>query len=123
MNQYSCKLLFQWNPCRDGEEYRKRRVCEERIYTYMANTPEEALAKAKKSGNDGCFDHEVEDGHVYFQFVGVLEIIGLIDNDKGSEVWYEIVERVVQDEKLDHLIPQEEELVLFRKNKKKLMPW
>jgi len=55
MNQYSCKLLFQWNPCRDGEEYRKRRVCEERIYTYMANTPEEALAKAKKSGNDGCF--------------------------------------------------------------------
>jgi len=33
MRNYSSKLLFQWNPIKNGKEYRKKRVCEERIYT------------------------------------------------------------------------------------------
>ena len=124
MKSYSCKLLFQWNPYRDGKEYRKRRVCEERIYTYVASTSDEALAKAQKIGEEGCFDHQIEDGQVYFQFVGIIDLIELIDNDEDSEVWYEIVERRVKDGELDHLIPQKEELALFKtKYKKKLIPW
>ena len=124
MNKYSCKLLFQWNPSKDGKEYRKRRVCEERIYTYNAKTSEEALVKAKKLGDEGCFSQETEVGYVDFQFVGILDLIQLIDDDDDSEVWYEIVERNIKEGKLTHLIPQEEELALFKTDyKKKLSPW
>jgi hypothetical protein len=47
---YSAKLLFQWNAFKDGKAYRKRRVCEERIYRLEAQSAKTALAKAKKIG-------------------------------------------------------------------------
>ena len=50
MGQYSAKLLFQWRPVRNGRS-RKRRVCEERIVTFAARSPEAALRKANRHGS------------------------------------------------------------------------
>ncbi len=124
MEQYSCKLLFQWNPFKDGEAFRKRRVCEEKIYSYPSKSPEDALAKAKALGEEECFDHETEEGHVYYQFVGVIELIQLIDYNEGTELWYEMSEKLIKDGNFEYLVPKEKELAVFKTDhKKKLVPW
>ncbi|MBK9577518.1 MAG: hypothetical protein IPO40_10605 [Fibrobacteres bacterium] len=124
MDQYSCKLLFQWNPSKDGIEYRTRRLCEERIYKFPAKSPTSALKHAKKLGLKEEFEHPTEIGIVKFQFVGVLELIQLIDYGENSELWYEMKERVAKNGNLNHLVTDENILAAFSKRiRKRLSPW
>lgn len=125
MNQYSAKLLFQWRPVRNGKS-RKRRVCEERIVTFPARSPKSALSKAKRIGRSEEFTDSRDGADIFFEFVGVLELMDVsISYDEG-EVWWELVERVQPSERRASLIPPEHELEALRKdlpNRRKLRPW
>lgn len=109
MNQYSAKLLFQWRPLRRGIS-RKRRVCEERIVTFSARSGKAALSKAKKIGIKGQYTERKEDGKVFFEFVGVLELKDISIGYSEGEVWYEIREMVEPMERRRNIVPNESNL-------------
>ena len=114
MKQFSCKLLFQWRPIRNGI-VRQRRVCEERIVTYKAKNSESALKWAKKYGKSEEFTENIEDGEVHFEFIGVLALKDITLAFDEGEVWYEIKEMVKPSERRDKIIPKESELEAIRK--------
>lgn len=110
MKRYGAKLLFQWRPERDGRS-RRRRVCEERIVVVKAASEESALRKAKRLGVRAEFDHPAHGrsrGHVFFEFVGVLALVSLIDDD---EVWYSLMEMMEPMERREQIIPPDEQLL------------
>mgnify|MGYP000426282231 CR=1 FL=1 len=80
--------------------------------TYTAKTDKNALTKAKKIGKENQLQHEIEDGVVKFEFVGVLELIELMDQD---EVWYQLIDKVTKNNSFKYLIPNESELDVFKK--------
>lgn len=121
MRNYSAKILFQWNPSREGVHYRTRRVCEERIYTFTAESPLKALSLAKTIGKSEELNHDSDGVQVEFLFVGVLDLVEVND---GGEVWYQIKEHVAKNGALNHLIPDETQLRAFATDiKKKLSAW
>jgi|GEM_PF-983072 len=111
MERYAAKLLFQWRPVRNGIS-RKRRVCEERIVTFTAQSPKEALVKAKNYGKEEEFQEDEDSNNciVCFEFVGVLELKDISLSFSEGEVWYEITEMVSPMERKSKLIPLESEL-------------
>ena len=114
MNQYSAKLLFQWRPTKNGIS-RKRRVCEERIFTFFASSPELAYNKANKYGKDEQFEEIYEKSEVYFEFIGILELKEISSSYAEGEVWSEIKEMVSPDERKEKIVPTKEELDVFQK--------
>jgi len=113
MNHYSAKLLFQWLPIRSGKT-RKRRVCEKRIVTFTAETPEAALQKAKDIGSSEEYVEEKSDGKVCFEFIGVLELMDVSMNIEEGEVWSELVEMIEPEKRINKIIPDEESLHALR---------
>jgi hypothetical protein len=122
--RFSAKLLFQWRPERDGVS-RRRRVCEERIVVVQAASERAALRKAKQIGARGEFDHPAygrRGGHVFFEFIGVLALVKLIDED---EVWYSLMEMIEPMERRGSIIPSDDDLILNGADKpgRKLRVW
>ena len=109
------KLLFQWNPIIDGKQ-RVRRVCQECIFTFEARGDKSALAKAKRIGKSQNAMDLFGSVQVSYEFVGVLELICLMIDDKENdqESWYEIIERRTRNGSLKHLIPEENDLYVFK---------
>jgi hypothetical protein len=111
MKKYSAKLLFQFrvvNPAEIGA----RRTCEERIVTYLARNAKFALSKAKQMGQASCYDYENADGHqVYFEFIGIVDLLCLGIECRPEEVWYEIVDRVRPMERKNQLTRSDAELL------------
>ncbi|HVJ86235.1 MAG TPA: DUF4288 domain-containing protein, partial [Caulifigura sp.] len=92
-SRYAAKLLFQFRVEVNGSSG-IRRLCEERIVNFSAADARQALREAKRRGRAAKHRYQNSDGNpVFFEFVGVLELIRLLDGD-SDEVWYEIVERV-----------------------------
>jgi hypothetical protein len=114
MIHYSCKLLFQWRPIRNGI-IRKRRVCEERIVVYKAKDPKSALKWAKEYGKSEEYVEGKSNGQVCFEFVGVLELKDISLNFNEGEVWSEIKEMIEPFERRDQIIPKESELDALKK--------
>ena len=110
MNRYSAKLLFQFRV--DDKLEGDSRTCEERIITFMAPSAEVALIYAKEKGRDAVTDYANEEGQsVYFEFVGVLDLLELGIECEPEEVWYDVVER-----HLPITVPDESELNAFRED-------
>lgn len=126
MRQYSAKLLFQWRPVRNGRS-RKRRVCEERIVTFAARSPKTALSKAKRIGTSEQFTDSRDGVSIFFEFVGVLQLMDVSLSYEEGEVWWELVERVQPSERRSSLIPPERELDALRrdvpKGRSRLRAW
>jgi hypothetical protein len=107
---FAAKLLFQFRVDR-GRATRKRRLCEERIVLIEARSARDALTKAKQKGRRAETHYENASGYtVYFEFVGVLELLALGVECAPDEVWYELPERVAPMERRDEIIPVEHEL-------------
>lgn len=109
INRYAAKLLFQFRTICDGVS-NKKRVCEERIVIFMAETPKIALKLAKKRGKEeelSYFDDEIE---VLFEFIGVKELIELGACSESDEVWSSFFEKIEPMENKNKIIPKEDKL-------------
>ena len=119
LTKYAALLLFQFRVVTDGKSNRKR-ICEERIVHLFCGTPEEAIKLAQERGKDEEFDYEDDKRHIFFEFIGVVELVDLISLDGEDEVWSRLVEKVYPLERKDKLIPKVEKLSVFRQMKGKM---
>jgi len=112
--RYSAKLLFQFRVDL-GADTGKRRLCEERIVTFHAGSAKAALAVAKRKGKQAEHDYENDEGNrVYFEFVGLMDLLELGCECDTDEVWYDINERLLPMERRERLIPPEDQLGALR---------
>lgn len=112
--RFSAKLLFQFRVDVDGDPG-KRRFCEERIVVLEANTAQVALNKSNRRGKRAEHSYANDDGNtVYFEFIGILELLQLGAECDDDEVWYAIRERMLPMERRDKLIPSESDLNAIR---------
>jgi hypothetical protein len=114
MKRYAAKLLFQFRVVTDGK-CGKRRLCEERIISLKATSALKALNFAKRKGRLGQYQYTNCDGRsVYFEFIGVMDLLCLGLECTEDEVWYDIVKRLLPLERKDKFIPPESELNAIR---------
>jgi hypothetical protein len=110
MKRYSAKLLFQFRVVVNGASG-KRRHCEEQIVLISARNAKDALSKAKRRGEKSQFDYLNDGGNsVYFEFIGVTDLLELGNECEPDEVWYDIFKLLLPSERRDKLIPLETEL-------------
>ena len=114
MNRYAAKLLFQFRVDIDGDAG-KRRTCEERIVVTTARSAASALTKSKRKGHSAQHDYCNNDGNaVFFEFVGVMDLLELGAESDPDEVWYDIRERLLPMERREVFIPPEAKLNAVR---------
>jgi len=112
--RYGAKLLFQFRIASNGRSS-KRRLCEERIIVFDAKSDDQAVAVASKRGAAAEHDYlNVANGHVYFEFIGIRDMIQLGWECEKDEVWYDIHERLAPMERRRSLIPSPERLFRIR---------
>ncbi len=93
----------------------KRRVCETRIIHFRARDGRSALRHAKKRGKESEHQYRNNEGSpVFFEFVGVRDLIACDPGCEPDEVWYQIVEMVRPMERRKQLIPPESQLSAIR---------
>lgn len=108
--RFSAKLLFQFRVM-IGADPGIMRTCEERIVVLRAATVREALAKAKRRGRKAQLDYLNSAGNrVYFEFVGVMDLLELGVECDEDEVWYDIVVRKQPMERAADLLAPESKL-------------
>jgi hypothetical protein len=117
--KFAALLLFQFRVDKNGIS-NKKRICEERIIHFFEKSPDEALVKARTRGKEEEFDYEDNGKHVYFEFVGIVELIDLISLGNEDEVWSILVEKVLPMERKNNLIPDVNKLNVFKNSKGKL---
>lgn len=111
MKRYSVKLLFQFRAYLGEGRSDTMRRCEERIIVLSARGAESALRKAKRYGKSEEFDAKAEAGNpIYFEFIGVADLLELGAESEPNEVWYDIVTLKLPSERRDRLIPKESDL-------------
>ena len=116
LKRYSAALLFQYRVVADGVANR-RRTCEKRIIHFQATDGRSALRHAKKRGRQAEHRWKNKDGcRVFFEFVGVRDLIGCDPACGPDEVWYQIVELMTPMERRSRLIPPESKLCAIRNN-------
>jgi hypothetical protein len=112
--RYAAKLLFQFRVVVDGSPG-VRRTCEERIITLSAAHCRAALREAKRHGRAAQHRYKNSNGDpVYFEFIGVLELLRLDPACELNEVWYKITTRVRPMEHRRSIIPPESQLSAIR---------
>ena len=113
-DRYSAKLLFQFRVM-VGTDPGVMRTCEERIVVFHAAGARKALAEAKRRGRKAQHDYRNSDGNrVFFEFVGVMDLLSLGPECNDDEVWYDIVVRKQPMERAAQLLPDESELSAIR---------
>jgi len=116
LGRYGAKLLFQFRVTVDGSAG-VRRVCEERIINFEATDARAALKEAKKRGRAAQHSYRNNHGYpVFFQFLGVMELLRLDGVCDEDEVWYDIVKRVKPKERPGKFIPPTGKLNAIRNN-------
>lgn len=104
-SRFAAKLLFQFRVVIDGNSG-KRRICEERIVVFQSRSYKQALVAAKRKGKAAQYRFANDEGiPVYFEFVGVLDLLELGIECGEEEVWYDIVERLQPMERKSKFIP------------------
>lgn len=117
--RYSAKLMFQFRVMIAGKS-NKRRIVEQRIILFEARSAEEALISAKNRGKREEYNYKNDDGNdVFFEFVGVVELIHLGIETQTDEVWYDISEKITPLEKIEKHIPKNKCLSAFKYESKK----
>ena len=112
MKKFSAKLLFQYRVDVPGEEPRAFRMCEERMVTFQSRNVKHALSRAKKIAQATTYDFENANGdRVFFEFVGVVDLLHLGAECQPGEVWYDIVDRLRPMERRAKLIRSDSELL------------
>ena len=118
-NKFAAMLLFQFRTERFNI-VNKKRVCEERIYHIYCQNKNDAFTKALAIGKREEFDYVDNDKKVFFEFVGILDIVELDVVEDENLVWSRFIEKIEPMERKDKIIPPKTKLTIFRKNKGKL---
>lgn len=114
IKRYSAKLLFQFKVVINNN-FGKRRVCEERIIVFYCETPELAFVEMNKRGKQEEFDYINNDGNpVFFEFIGIQDLLELGVETREDEVWYDIKEYLMPMERKNKLIPNKNKLSVFK---------
>ncbi len=93
----------------------KMRLCEERIIICMATHARDAHRIAKSAGKKAQHNYKNNDGNkVFFEFIGVIELISCDDVLNKNEVWYDIKRYRQPMERRNKLIPPEDKLNAIR---------
>jgi len=88
---------------------------EERIVNFSAAHGREALREAKQRGRAAQHHYKNGDGNpVYFEFVGVMQLLRLDPACDADEVWYEFTKRVRPMERRASILPPERRLSAIR---------
>ena len=107
-------MLFQYRVMVSGSPG-KRRLCEKRIIHFRVSHARSALAHAKRRGKEAQHHYCNNEGNpVFFEFVGVRDLIGCDPACEPDEVWYQTMEMVEPMEKRRRLIPPESQLCAIR---------
>jgi uncharacterized protein DUF4288 len=113
--RYAAKLLFQFRVV--SAKPAVRRLCEERIIVFRAKGRAAALAEAKRRGRVGEHAYRNNLGQpVYFELVGILDLLELGSEYRQDEVWYDLVERVRPMERRREIVPSEASLRAMRRS-------
>lgn len=118
MDRYAALMLFQFRTDNKGV-INKRRVCEERIIIFEADDSEIAHKMAEMRGLEEEHSYSDNGINVFFEFVGIIELIELGECLDKDEVWWRMVEKVNPMENRDKLIPEKCELLVFNQNRGK----
>jgi hypothetical protein len=108
--RYAVLLLFQFRVV-TASVSNKRRLCEKRLIVLSCPDARTALREATRRGRRSQFHYyNAMGGQVFFEFVGILDILHLGSECEPDEVWYEI-ERINQPmERREELIPSRNRL-------------
>lgn len=108
--RYAAKLFFQFRVVVNGESSKFRTV-EERIVLIKSDSAKSALNKVKRSAKRKEFSYRNNDGNmVFYEFIGVIDLMQLGIECERNEVWYEIKTKLKPMENKKKLIPEEHEL-------------
>jgi hypothetical protein len=108
--RYAARFLFQFRVMVSGNPG-VRRLCEDRIIVLRAAGARSALTKARARGKAAEYRHSNADGTpVFFEFIGVTDLLELGVECEPDEVWYDIVRKVKPMERRRQLIPVAERL-------------
>jgi hypothetical protein len=108
--RYAAKLLFQFRVVINGESSQFRTV-EEVIVLIKADCAKSAISKIKYSAKNKEFSYLNNDENmVYYEFIGVIDLIQLGMECEKNEVWYEIKTKLKPMENKKKFIPEEQEL-------------
>jgi hypothetical protein len=112
--RFAAKLLFQFRVVVNGDSG-VMRLCEERIVLIRAPTARKALAAAKRRGKRAQHHYTNNEGNeVFFEFVGLMDLLQLGPECDEDEVWYTISQRKLPMERAATILPEESELCAVR---------
>lgn len=110
VKRFAAKLLFQFRVVARGAS-NKRRICEERIVHFESSTARAALADAKRYGRGEQHSYKNNNGgNVFFEFVGVQDLLEIGPECGPNEVWYDIIELLKPMERRRKLVPPDSKL-------------
>ena len=116
--RFAAKLLFQFRVVVCGESG-VMRLCEERIVLIRAPSARKALAAAKQRGKRAQHHFTNDSGNdVFFEFVGLMDLLKLGVECDEDEVWYTITQRKLPMERAAAILPAESELCAIRNSKR-----
>jgi hypothetical protein len=110
VQRFAAMLLFQFRVMANGES-NKRRLCEKRLIVFDARDARSALREAMRRGRSAQHHYSNDfGGLVYFEFVGVLDLLHLGLECEPDEVWYRLCRMVEPMERRGRVLPQESDL-------------
>jgi len=117
--KFAVCLLFQFKVINKGK-VNKKRICEEKIYHIISNSANEAYKKALSIGKDEEFNFKEKQKNIFYEFVGIIEMIELVELDEKNVVWSRFVEKLLPLERKAKIIPPKNKLSVFKVNKYKI---
>ncbi len=117
--KFAALLLFQFKTT-TNDIINKKRICEERIYHIHTTSSDNAYLKANQIGKEEEFSYSDEEKLIDFEFIGIIDLIELLEIEDKNLVWSRFQEKVYPMERKSKLIPKKEKLTVFKTDKRKL---
>lgn len=117
--RFAAKLLFQFRTVYLGKKD-KMRTTEERTVLISHRSADGAYAMASRLGLSRQYTYTNDAGSdVYFEFIGVLDLLHLGLESEENEVWYDIKRALMPMERKESLIPDKKNLAVFKQTPQK----
>jgi len=113
-NRYAAKLLFQFRIVTSGRANKIRDI-EERIITCAQDTAELAFKFSEGYGRKSEYSYKNDaGGKVFFEFIGIVDLVHLGNETTKEEVWYDIRRALKPMERRKALVPTKHDLSAFK---------